>query len=56
MPLLVANLVPNAINSDECELTLFDNEGKHILQEAPKIEQARHIIKHVSLLYKKWRK
>jgi len=56
IPLLVANLVPNAINSDECELTLFDNEGKHILQEAPKIEQARHIIKHVSLLYKKWRK
>ncbi len=56
IPLLAANLVPNAINSDESELILFDDKGKHLLPEAPKIEQAKHIIKHVSLLYKKWKK
>ncbi|MBL80117.1 MAG: bifunctional phosphopantothenoylcysteine decarboxylase/phosphopantothenate--cysteine ligase CoaBC [Nitrosomonadaceae bacterium] len=56
IPLLVANLVPNTINSDECELVLFDDEGKHLLPKALKVEQARHIIKHVSLLYKKWKK
>jgi phosphopantothenoylcysteine decarboxylase/phosphopantothenate--cysteine ligase len=56
IPLLAANLVPNAINSDRSELILLDNKGKHLLPEAPKIEQARHIIKHVSLLYKKWKK
>ena len=56
IPLIAANLVPNAINSDESELILLDDKGKHLLPEAPKIEQARHIIKHVSLLYKKWKK
>tara|TARA_B100000686_G_scaffold345722_1_gene430837 strand:- start:64 stop:1269 length:1206 start_codon:yes stop_codon:yes gene_type:complete len=56
IPLLAANLVPNAINSDKSELILFDNEGKHLLPNALKIEQARHIIKHVSQLYKKWEK
>jgi phosphopantothenoylcysteine decarboxylase/phosphopantothenate--cysteine ligase len=56
IPLLAANLVPNAINSDRSELILLDNKGKHLLPEAPKIEQAKHIIKHVSLLYKKWKK
>jgi phosphopantothenoylcysteine decarboxylase/phosphopantothenate--cysteine ligase len=56
IPLLAANLVPNAIKSDESELILFDDKGKHLLPRAPKIEQARHMIKHVSLLYKKWKK
>ena len=56
IPLLAANLVPNAINSDKSELILFDDNGKHLLPEAPKIEQARHLIKHVSLLYEKWNK
>ena len=54
--LLAANLVPNAINSDKSELLLLDDNGKHLLPEAPKIEQARHLIKHASLLYKKWKK
>ena len=56
IPLLAANLVPNAINSDESELILLDDKGKHLLPKAPKMEQARHIIKHLSLLYKKWKK
>ena len=56
IPLLAANLVPSAINSDENELILLDEKGKYLLPKAPKIEQARHIIKHASLLYKKWKK
>jgi phosphopantothenoylcysteine decarboxylase/phosphopantothenate--cysteine ligase len=56
IPLLAANLVPNAINSDKSELILFDDNGKHLLPEAPKTEQARCLIKHISLLYKKWKR
>ncbi len=53
IPLLVANLVPDAISSDESALILLDDKGKHPLSKALKIVQARHIIKHISLLYKK---
>ena len=53
LPLLVANLAQDAIGSDESELILLDDAGKHILPKASKIEQARHLIKHISSLYKK---
>jgi phosphopantothenoylcysteine decarboxylase/phosphopantothenate--cysteine ligase len=55
IPLLAANLVPNAISADESELILLDDKGKYPLPRAPKIVQARHIIKHISLLYNKWK-
>ena len=51
LPLLVANLAQDAIGSDESELMLLDDHGKHMLPKAPKIEQARHLIKHISALY-----
>lgn len=51
IPLLVANLVQDAIGSDESELILFDDTGRHILPKASKIEQARHLIKHIHRLY-----
>ncbi|MBL8497975.1 bifunctional phosphopantothenoylcysteine decarboxylase/phosphopantothenate--cysteine ligase CoaBC [Nitrosomonas sp. JL21] len=51
LPLLVANLAQDAIGSDESELMLLDDHGKHMLAKAPKIEQARHLIKHISALY-----
>lgn len=51
LPLLVANLAQDAIGSDDNELILLDDAGKHILPHAPKIEQARHLIKHISALY-----
>ena len=52
LPLLVANLAQDAIGSDESALILLDDAGKHVLSKAPKMEQARQLIKHISLLYK----
>lgn len=52
LPLLVANLAQDAIGSDESELMLLDDAGKHILPKASKIAQARHLIKHIGSLYK----
>lgn len=53
LPLLIANKAQDAIGSDESALILLDDEGKKYLAKAPKIDQARHIINHISLLYKK---
>ncbi len=53
LPLLVANLAQQAIGADESELVLLDDSGHHVLPKAPKIQQARHLIKHISMLYKK---
>ena len=53
LPLLAANLVQNTIGSEDCTLVLFDDAGKHYLPRAPKIKQARRLIKHISLLYDK---
>lgn len=51
LPLLVANLAQEAIGFDESELVLFDDNGKHVLPKAPKIELARQLMKHIYLLY-----
>lgn len=51
VPLVVANLAQDAIGSDQNELILLDDAGKHILSKASKIEQARRLIKHIHLLY-----
>lgn len=56
LPLVVANLAQNAIGSNESELMLLDDNGKHVLPKAPKIEQARHLIKHISALYESKKK
>jgi len=53
LPLLAANLAQDAIGSDESALTLFDDEGKHPLTKAPKIEQAQRLIQHIAALYEK---
>ncbi|UJP06273.1 MAG: bifunctional phosphopantothenoylcysteine decarboxylase/phosphopantothenate--cysteine ligase CoaBC [Nitrosomonas sp.] len=51
LPLLVANLVQDAIGADESELILFDDNGKHLLSKAAKIVQAHRIIQHIHTLY-----
>jgi phosphopantothenoylcysteine decarboxylase / phosphopantothenate---cysteine ligase len=51
LPLLAANLAQATIGFDESELTLLDDKGKYQLSKAPKIEQARHLIKHIASLY-----
>jgi phosphopantothenoylcysteine decarboxylase/phosphopantothenate--cysteine ligase len=52
IPLLVANLAQHAIGFDESELILFDDTGQHIFPKASKMQQARHLIKHIDLLYR----
>ncbi|MER2514677.1 MAG: bifunctional phosphopantothenoylcysteine decarboxylase/phosphopantothenate--cysteine ligase CoaBC [Nitrosomonas ureae] len=56
LPLLVANLAQDAIGSDENELILLDDEGKHVLSKAAKIEQARCLMMHIHSLYSKLKK
>jgi len=51
VPLMVANLAQDTIGSDECALTLFDDSGQHHLSKAPKVEQARRVVKYAALLY-----
>ena len=52
LPLLAANLVQSAIDADENELVLFDDEGSHRLGRTSKLEQARMLIRHVTRLYR----
>ena len=53
LPLLIANKAQDTIGLDESALILLYDEGKKHLAKAPKIDQARHIINHIALLYKK---
>lgn len=48
VPLLAANLVQDAIASDDNELTLLDDGGAHVLPRAPKLEIARGLIAHLA--------
>jgi phosphopantothenoylcysteine decarboxylase/phosphopantothenate--cysteine ligase len=52
LPLLAANLAQEAIGAEDAELVLFDNAGRHPLPRAPKIEQARALVKHIAVLYR----
>lgn len=51
LPLLVANLVQNAIGADDNEVTLLDDNGQHRLPRASKEELARAIVKHTARLF-----
>lgn len=55
LPLIVANLAQEAIGADESALVLLDDEGKQYLPTAPKMNQARYLVKHIAQLYKKLR-
>ena len=50
LPLLAANLAQEAIGADDSALTLYDDAGRHYLAKAPKIEQARRLVKHIAAL------
>ncbi|HEU5283037.1 MAG TPA: bifunctional phosphopantothenoylcysteine decarboxylase/phosphopantothenate--cysteine ligase CoaBC [Burkholderiales bacterium] len=52
LPLLAANLAQEAIGAQDSELILFDDAGRHPLPRAPKIEQARALVKHIAALYR----
>ena len=48
LPLLVGNLVQQAIGRDDSELVLFDDSGKHILPRADKLTLARQLMQHIA--------
>jgi phosphopantothenoylcysteine decarboxylase/phosphopantothenate--cysteine ligase len=52
LPLLAANLVQSAIDAEDNELVLFDDEGSHRLARSPKLDQARMLIRHIAKLYR----
>ncbi len=52
LPLLAANLVQQAIGSNENELILFDDAGEHVLPRADKLAQARALMQHIVKLYR----
>ena len=53
LPLIVANLAQEAMGANESTLILFDDQGKHVLPQAPKTELARQLIKHIGQLLEK---
>jgi phosphopantothenoylcysteine decarboxylase / phosphopantothenate---cysteine ligase len=48
LPLLVGNLVQQAVGSDDSELVLFDDSGRHTLPRADKLALARQLMQHVA--------
>ncbi len=48
VPLLVGNLVQDAIGSDENELVLFDDSGSHVLRRADKTTLARQLMEYIA--------
>jgi phosphopantothenoylcysteine decarboxylase/phosphopantothenate--cysteine ligase len=55
LPLLAANLAQNAIGADDNEIILFDDEGSHPLERAPKEVVARKLVAHIAKLYRRSR-
>ncbi len=51
LPLIVANDVKEAVGAEEVQLILLDETGRHVLQKADKLTQARRLISHVAQLY-----
>jgi phosphopantothenoylcysteine decarboxylase/phosphopantothenate--cysteine ligase len=52
LPLLAANLAQAALGSDDNELVLFDEAGRHPLPRSSKLEQARLLVAHMGRLYR----
>ena len=51
LPLLVGNLAQQAIGSDNTQLTLFDDNGSHVLPLTDKFTQAKLLIQHIAQRY-----
>lgn len=50
IPMIVANLVQDAVGRDENEVTIYDDDGAHALARAPKSRIAREIVAHALAL------
>lgn len=51
LPLIVANDVREAVGGDAVQLTLLDEAGRHVLEKADKLTQARRLVAHIAQLY-----
>ncbi|UXY14043.1 bifunctional phosphopantothenoylcysteine decarboxylase/phosphopantothenate--cysteine ligase CoaBC [Chitiniphilus purpureus] len=51
LPLLVANLVQQAMGADDNEVILLDDAGEHRLPRGPKLAVARQLVAHLAGLY-----
>jgi len=49
--MMVANLVQDAVGSDENEVTVLDDRGKHRFERAAKDVVARQLVTHIAQLY-----
>ncbi len=52
LPLVVGNLVQNALGSDDNQVTLFDELGAHPLPAGDKLAVARAVVAHIARLMK----
>jgi phosphopantothenoylcysteine decarboxylase/phosphopantothenate--cysteine ligase len=50
IPMIVANLVQHTIGKEENEVTIYDDNGQHMLARAPKSRIARDIVEHAIAL------
>jgi len=53
VPLIAANLVQQALGVPDNALVLFDDDGRHELARAPKLELARQLVAHIARSYAK---
>ena len=51
LPLIVGNLVHQAIGNDDNELVLFDDQGKQTLARTDKLTLARQLMHHIAQRY-----
>ena len=56
VPLIAANLVQEALGTDDNAITLFDARGRHPLGRGPKIELARKLVAHIAGMLAKKRR
>jgi phosphopantothenoylcysteine decarboxylase/phosphopantothenate--cysteine ligase len=48
LPLIVANLVTDAMGSEENSVTLLDKNGAHQFERATKVEVAKQLLQHIA--------
>jgi phosphopantothenoylcysteine decarboxylase/phosphopantothenate--cysteine ligase len=52
LPLLVGNIAQDAIGAQDSEIVLYDDAGRHPLPRAPKLDQARALVRHMAQMFR----
>jgi phosphopantothenoylcysteine decarboxylase/phosphopantothenate--cysteine ligase len=52
LPLLVGNIAQDAIGAQDSEIVLYDDAGRHPLPRAPKLDQARALVRHLAQMFR----